>query len=52
MHFVWDCSSFEIMSLYRNAIWFLNGIQQYTRSVGYHFSVDLLCVGMLSKDAW
>ncbi|XP_006786618.1 dehydrogenase/reductase SDR family member 12 isoform X2 [Neolamprologus brichardi] len=34
MHFVWNCSSFEIMSLYRNAIWFLNGIQQYTRK-GY-----------------
>ncbi|XP_030608001.1 dehydrogenase/reductase SDR family member 12-like [Archocentrus centrarchus] len=30
----WDCSSSENMSLYRNAIWFLNGIQQYTRK-GY-----------------
>uniref|UniRef100_A0A3Q2PRT7 Dehydrogenase/reductase SDR family member 12-like n=1 Tax=Fundulus heteroclitus TaxID=8078 RepID=A0A3Q2PRT7_FUNHE len=34
VHCSGDCCPLHIMSLYRNTIWFLNGIQQYTRK-GY-----------------
>ncbi|XP_014865074.1 PREDICTED: dehydrogenase/reductase SDR family member 12-like isoform X2 [Poecilia mexicana] len=34
VHCTGSCCPLHIMSIYRNAIWFLNGIQQYTRK-GY-----------------